>query len=418
MMCAPPKDALSCRRSCWPMVRAVGCGIALSSLLIGIDAARTGAVASTRPDVLWTSSPTLPNETVLVTYTGVWAPEEMESGHPHSAKMHAELCRSVPEHPFDQCRATDLVMPQVRADNTTAAFVIPAAWSLGTFAQRLCSSPCATVHDCALHCSEWQPINGAQPRWALADRGSVLDSEHGQLSVFGRSLGFDDGNCIPAQALAPVASASIRLTPTSRLHQPVVLKGLLGTCYELRTSELPPIQPGQYLIEVQNGLDGAKWVPIPGAEITVVFNHVSSVVTYDVDADFNGNISAALEAAQRGSPGEVVLANNRTYEQDPHVTLQIPAGTVLRAKNSDGSHHPPTIVWTLPAPLRRGQVSGEGSTPCAFDLDNIALDLRVCPPLVYGTGNFSVIGVHLRAPALTPLLAIGDLSHGALVSVY
>lgn len=415
-MCGPANDALSCRRRCGLTGRAVGCAITLSSLLIGIGAARAGTVSSTRPDVLWASSPTLPNETVLVTYTGVWAGEE-ESGHPHGAKMRAELCRSVPENPFDQCRAADLVTPQVRVDNTTAAFVIPPAWSLGTFAQRLCGSPCATARDCALHCSEWQPINGAQPRWALADRGSVLHSEHGQLSVFGRSLGFDNGNCIPAQALAPVGSASIRLTPTNRLQQSVVLDGLLGTCYELRTSELPPIQPGQYTIEVQNGLAGGKWVPIPGAEITVVSNRVPSVVTYDVDAAYNGNISAALEAARRGSPGEVVLANNRTYEQEPHVTLQIPAGIVLRARNSDGSH-PPTIVWKAPAPLRRGQVSGESSTPCAFDLDNIGLDLRVCPPLVYGRGNFSVVGVHLRAPALTPLLAIGEASHGALVSAY
>jgi hypothetical protein len=403
--------------------RSAGFALTMLSVLVHvwIDAARaaTAVDPSTRPDVLWTSSPTLPNETCLVTYTGVWTPTQARLGRPHDTdEMRAELCRSVPDSDLDQCRPTDLATPRTQADNTTAAFVIPADWPLGTFGLRLCRLPCTTARDCALHCSEWRPINAAQPRWALADRGAILNRDNGHISVFGRSLGFENGKCISAQALAPVRSASIRLIPKSSLPQnspPIVLNGLRGTCYELRTTELPVIQPGKYTIEVHNGLEGGKWVPVPSSEISVVSIRVPDTARYDVDADYGGNISAALEAARHGSSGDqVVLANNRTYEQSPHVTLQIPDGIVLRARSSDGSHLPPKIEWTSPAPLRRN-TSWKTSTPCVFDLDNIGLDLRECPPLVYGRGNFSLLGVHIIAPALTPLLAIGDSSHGALV---
>jgi hypothetical protein len=257
----------------------------------GADISHITAAASPQLQVLWVSSPVLPGETALVTHSSPG------SGYRQGSwpATKATLCRS----------STICVSPTVlQQDNSSTMLTVPRDWPTVVYRLTLCPT-CAAVL-----------INAPDPWWAQGDRGRLVSAgPGGWLRVFGRSLAFAGGNCVPASRPLPIddSTAAVRLTRTDGSNTTVELAVTAATCYDLVATVPHGTPVGEYTVSVRSGLSAGwdDWMPIPesdgGGALTIAATPPPPITTATVvDAP---SLRRALRAAAAGhsSTGEATV---------------------------------------------------------------------------------------------------------------
>ena len=379
------------------------------------------------PDMLWTTNPTRPNETLVAVFTnlqGAAGPENITA----EIKLRGDA---------------DIFRPALMAaDNTSVTFIVPDAWDLAVYEVRVCDT---RLGDANSSCSSWNSVNDADPMWAQGNLGAVTTiGANGWLRVFGRGLAFADGRCLSAMRSVLVPDqVSIRLTPADDIYTrespPIVLSNLHGSCFDLRGIVPAGTPPGRYLVSVRNNLPGASWREVnDGRPITVMEAVGWASRRFIVDAPaYNGNVQAALTAAGAQGGGRVELTSGKTYSLPSHTALVIPDNvTLTTARSSAGKGHRSdaydsvraVLEWPLAAPSRRHTTDGTVSSDDAFtQYDRLPCTgpttpwanpdwHRECPPLIGIWARGALVGVHVRAASTAPLVGVIGPSNGALIT--
>ena len=295
------------------------------------------ALLADTPDVLWTTSPVLQNNTVLSFFTNV-------SGPSNVGDLHVELRDNKNGH---------IIRPSLlNFDNVSASFALPEEWPVDVYNYRICLKSGT--------CSQWKNINAANCIWAQGDRGALVTrGDKGTLRIFGRSLAYRDGQCQTSSKKQHVYGVSVRLS----LHAPsitgssrterftfVANKTVQGSCYDLSLRIPADVPLGKYSVEVKNNLPNSNFEACDTKRfIEVVDERVwpSTVFAVD-DAPYFGNVSMALADAGSNGGGRVILEAGKTYEMGSDTVLFIPNGVTL-ASSGDGARQA-MLRWAKAAP--------------------------------------------------------------------
>ena len=367
-------------------------------------------VVAAAPDLLWLTSPTLPDETVVAVYT---------SATPNATGKWTtvRLCRgeALPTAPSAPCAGVQAA-PRTRAsDGLSAMFTVPSSWPLAVYAAQLCRSGSGVA------CSGWARINDADPLWAQADRGAEATAgPSGWLRIFGRALAFGVGQrCTDAAAAPAATSSSVRLVAAG--GAPVVLtRAARGSCYDLAAPIPATTAPGEYSVQVKNSLPGSSWVTTSdGQKISVVRPRPAPSKRFAVKGQTGRDVAEALEAAGRAGGGTVELGASVVYRMAPSTSLYIPDRVTLTT--APGASGRGVLLWDAAAPLAppHGQHSltwcrGPGQQLGIWQ-GNLSARLAECPPLIWGNGSFTIANIHARAPAVSALVELVEPSFGAVV---
>ena len=381
------------------------CCVAVAGAKADGDAPPAAAAA---PDLLWLTSPTLPDETVVAVYTSA-TPNATAPG------TTVRLCRgeALPTAPSAPCAGVQAA-PRTRAsDGLSAMFTVPSSWPLAVYAAQLCRSGSGA-------CSGWARINDADPLWAQADRGAEATAgPAGWLRVFGRALAFGPARCTDAAAAPAATSSSVRLVAAG--GAPVVLtRAARGSCYDLAAPIPATTAPGEYSVQVKNQMPGSSWVTTSdGQKISVVRPRPAPSKRFAVKGQTGRDVAEALEAAGRAGGGTVELGAGVIYRMAPSTSLYIPDRVTLTT--AAGASGRGVLLWDAAAPLAppHGQHSltwcrGPGQQLGIWQ-GNLSARLAECPPLIWGNGSFTMANIHARAPALSALVELVEPSFGAVV---
>ena len=367
-------------------------------------------VVAAAPDLLWLTSPTLPDETVVAVYTSA-TPNATGKG------TTVRLCRgeALPTAPSAPCAGVQAA-PRTRAsDGLSAMFTVPSSWPLAVYAAQLCRSGSGVA------CSGWARINDADPLWAQADRGAEATAgPSGWLRIFGRALAFGPAQrCTDAAAAPAATSSSVRLVAAG--GAPVVLtRAARGSCYDLAAPIPATTAPGEYSVQVKNSLPGSSWVTTSdGQKISVVRPRPAPSKRFAVKGQTGRDVAEALEAAGRAGGGTVELGASVVYRMAPSTSLYIPDRVTLTT--APGASGRGVLLWDAAAPLAppHGQHSltwcrGPGQQLGIWQ-GNLSARLAECPPLIWGNGSFTIANIHARAPAVSALVELVEPSFGAVV---
>ena len=368
-------------------------------------------VVAAAPDLLWLTSPTLPDETVVAVYTS--ATPNATGGKGTTVR----LCRgeALPTAPSAPCAGVQAA-PRTRAsDGLSAMFTVPSSWPLAVYAAQLCRSGSGAA------CSGWARINDADPLWAQADRGAEATAgPSGWLRIFGRALAFGPAQrCTDAAAAPAATSSSVRLVAAG--GAPVVLtRAARGSCYDLAAPIPATTAPGEYSVQVKNSLPGSSWVTTSdGQKISVVRPRPAPSKRFAVKGQTGRDVAEALEAAGRAGGGTVELGASVVYRMAPSTSLYIPDRVTLTT--APGASGRGVLLWDAAAPLAppHGQHSltwcrGPGQQLGIWQ-GNLSARLAECPPLIWGNGSFTIANIHARAPAVSALVELVEPSFGAVV---
>ena len=368
-------------------------------------------VVAAAPDLLWLTSPTLPDETVVAVYTS--ATPNATGGKGTTVR----LCRgeALPTAPSAPCAGVQAA-PRTRAsDGLSAMFTVPSSWPLAVYAAQLCRSGSGVA------CSGWARINDADPLWAQADRGAEATAgPSGWLRIFGRALAFGPAQrCTDAAAAPAATSSSVRLVAAG--GAPVVLtRAARGSCYDLAAPIPATTAPGEYSVQVKNNLPGSSWVTTSdGQKISVVRPRPAPSKRFAVKGQTGRDVAEALEAAGRAGGGTVELGASVVYRMAPSTSLYIPDRVTLTT--APGASGRGVLLWDAAAPLAppHGQHSltwcrGPGQQLGIWQ-GNLSARLAECPPLIWGNGSFTIANIHARAPAVSALVELVEPSFGAVV---
>ena len=368
-------------------------------------------VVAAAPDLLWLTSPTLPDETVVAVYTS--ATPNATGGKGTTVR----LCRgeALPTAPSAPCAGVQAA-PRTRAsDGLSAMFTVPSSWPLAVYAAQLCRSGSGVA------CSGWARINDADPLWAQADRGAEATAgPSGWLRIFGRALAFGPAQrCTDAAAAPAATSSSVRLVAAG--GAPVVLtRAARGSCYDLAAPIPATTAPGEYSVQVKNSLPGSSWVTTSdGQKISVVRPRPAPSKRFAVKGQTGRDVAEALEAAGRAGGGTVELGASVVYRMAPSTSLYIPDRVTLTT--APGASGRGVLLWDAAAPLAppHGQHSltwcrGPGQQLGIWQ-GNLSARLAECPPLIWGNGSFTIANIHARAPAVSALVELVEPSFGAVV---
>eukprot|EP00949_MAST-11_sp_MAST-11-sp1_P001550 g1550.t1 len=381
--------------------------LCLAALLGAVNPAQPQEGAA--PDVLWNSGPTGPGETVLIVLAG-------DGSRSSGARVVQLLMAGAESEPVE---------PILDMDNgSSVAFSIPTNWSFAAYQFRVCAGAPSENP-----CSQWIGLNNANTMWAQGDRGPHV-TPGASIHIFGSSLGYaaQDGDdrlrcahAVSEQAL----NSRVRLLPLpGSIHSgdagdPIELKSIRGSCYDLKATVPEQAAPGAYFVQVLNGLPGSSWSQPSDQECNIMIAPPEPwpTLTLSVDGQFEGDIAAALAHADGIGGARVELSSGKTYSLGPYEQLYIPHHTVLSTEGgkaaANGRAH---IVWSRAAP-NPVQENSAASHPCVGpgSFPNSSELLKICPPLVWGNGTFALEHVHVKAPALSALVAILPPSKGARI---
>lgn len=244
--------------------------------------------ANATPQIVWTSTPVWPGETVVLMGEGFTSNSVVELGLKGSAQ-------------------TWTALQPMQTSGRCLKVVVPKEWPLSVWSCRVRQgdqvSPTDVLNDPAV----W---------WWNGDGGDSA-TPGGWLRVFGKSLHFGGAS---AGAVLDHAGQSVTLSPRS------------STCYELAFDLPQNLAPGDYALRVHNGLGGAEAWGTAGI-VTIRTRPEWKKAIYNVK-DFGPKpgeaLVAALKQAETNGGGIVYLPRGRYPVKD---TLKIPTNTVLRGES-------------------------------------------------------------------------------------
>ena len=326
--------------------------IPLLPLLLSLLTSLLPLVTCASPMVyFWGSSPVLANETALLL-----------GGPSLLSVAFIQLCPGSPPS-----NASCGLYPNAQATPAASKVTLP---SLDIFS----ASPCLTSSPASCSPSPGLLLNSPLVKWTQADLGSSASYPGGSVRLFGESLAFASGACVPtaaANSSAALASASVRAVPLGGgAASPLQLT--LASCYAL-TAQLPAGLPlGAYSLQVRNGLPSCGWTA--AGQLSVQPPPAPWPATlYPVTGA--GGVWGALAAA-RAAGGGVVYFPRGTYTFNSTLTLDaIPPYTTLLGESAASV----SLCWRDSAAPVRTSALIQGSAG-HFALRNLS---------VYVQGNFS-----------------------------
>jgi hypothetical protein len=265
--------------------------------------------------LFYASSPTHANETLLL------------MGGPAAQMLSTQSVRL--------CSAAQgcVVLPAVQPMDASIKALLPADLPLDVFSAAACTDANGT------QCSGGTslPVNAPEVLWQQADAGLHTATPGGTLRVFGRGLAFDAGmprRCVPTaqgEAAAAGGLAGLRLVPTAGTRAPVVLPLTFASCAALTASVPADAPPGEYRVQVSNGLPSCGWANASGLTTIAARTPWPSQV-YNVASL---GVWQALAAAEAAGGGVVYFPRGR-YAFNENATLNaIPPFTVLQGEGTD-----------------------------------------------------------------------------------
>jgi len=213
------------------------------------------------------------------------------------------------------------------------------------------------------------------------------------LRVFGRALAFQPSISDPT--IAECVPSSIRASAINTIFDLGVsdippVSALLANCYEASFDLTDALVQAGVISEFPNATFSTSFgkVSLPLASLPERVP-ASSLLLFDVEAAYNGNITAALEAAASSPIGDkLVLLGSRIYSLTS--TLSVPTNTTLAGLGVTIS----TLTFALPT-----SSNGDGpSQPCVSGSSSWGIrDLTVsitnappgCPAISHEAGSFN-----------------------------
>jgi hypothetical protein len=193
--------------------------------------------------------------------------------------------------------------------------------------------------------SAWPPTQAPGTTFSpgpISPRGDgvtlVRRGDHTLLRVFGRSLAFQPSLSNPTSL--ECVSPDIRM-PNSGTLLDLGVQGVdpvsaySANCYEASFDLTEALAQASSLSEFPSATFTSPFghTPLPLAALPARVP-AAPLSFFDVEASFNGNVSAALEAAATAVPGDkVVLLGSRTYSFTSSIT--VPTNTTLVGRGAD-----------------------------------------------------------------------------------
>lgn len=288
------------------------------------------SLKSDDPIVIWTSNPTLPNETAFL---------KTPAGASFSTGDAVKLC----DCDGSNCEVLPLIQPWERS----AKLLIPASrprgavWSVRSNA----NAELATLNNA----DPWSSLCHLQDTdTARASIGDPTFCKPGvsTLRIFGRGLGWAaDGSCANQSSAVP-ALTSARLTSLDDVDAaPTVLSATVSSCYASSFSLPASLRPGKYSVDVSNTLKYSKYAKLGASDPTQAVLEIVAAPTSSVF----GSVSASdgvegLLKMLNASTGKatpvhrlVVAVGAGTFKFGPLQSLIIPDGVHLRGAGMDAS---------------------------------------------------------------------------------
>jgi hypothetical protein len=310
--------------------------------------------------VMWTSSPVMPGQTILLSHTGT------NTSGAHAVKLCTEragrqrLCAAM----------------AVKQTDSSTFVTVPASWPLGVFNVSLGPGP----HGSAA-------VNSAEPWWFLADHGRIgTAAAVGWLRIFGRALAFSATRCVSTSSPLRVGiTTSLRLLDVSNSSEVWPVPIATASCYDLLAQLPAEVPPGIYTVQVRNGLSSphGSWSTVPG---TLTIEPPPPAQDMRLSARDATQLLRALDTARDNLGGIVTIPNGVTIELTNEMTLRIPNNTVLRGEAGAAATDRPTLRWTSATgsasiePLVSGTVTIDGTLI-------IYIEFAVRSPVRKGTPN-------------------------------
>ena len=253
--------------------------------------------------------------------------------------------------------------------------------------------------------SSWPPTQAPGTTFspgASSPRGDgvtlVRRGEHTLLRVFGRALAFRPSlsnpsslECVPINVLLPTSDTLIDLGVPGIAP----ISAYSANCHEA-SFDLTEALSQTSSMEFPSAMFVASFgrVPLPLATLPERMP-AAPLSVFDVEASFNGNVSAALAAAASAPSGDkLVVLGSRTYALTSSIT--VPANTTLAGKGADLS----TLTFSL-------QTSTSNVPPCvsgsssSWGLQDFTLIVTSAPPgcpaisQEAGSTNFTALRVNV-----------------------
>ncbi len=330
----------------------------LTAALMGLAAEESLAA----PQVFWASDPVRPDETVLLQGSDFGSAAIVEATRLDDGQATA---------PAGVVKVKEWTrVPVLQASDCSLKFVVPADWKVGVFACRVTAGGATSAPVL---------VNAPDAWWMQGDRGASA-TPGGWLRIFGKSLAFahrsvgeageksnsalreavEDGNAVfqraiplrnppSSQRFAPrrLRNSIVRLTPQQ--GTPVDIKPDTEDCYALCVALPADLKPGEYTVNVHNGLGGnAAWgkagtlqVESPATWPTATFSVLEpygkdavqqmrkTLNKYSPVPDRTAGIQAALKKARQNGGGIVYFPAGRYGIKGD---LDVPPRTVLKGE--------------------------------------------------------------------------------------
>lgn len=297
--------------------------------------------APRHPAIYWVSTPTLPNETVVIAGAGLQnATVKLTdgSGRPYKSQpAFSTWERSVKfVLPLDcvpaQCNV-ELALQDGGTTTTVAVNRPDPWWWTGASA----------------------PVHG---QWGLDTK-----PRSGQwLRVFGRGLAWDTRGCVPADKVDRSGQSKLTLRSSSPAvsTSSITLSATNATCFEA-WFELKGVSAGNWTASIDT-----LWgeTPLGGGGVGISISPALPTLpahVYDVDADFGGSITGALHAAAAGPAPRTIRLNPRTYTLN--TTIVVPHHTSVQ-----GVAGLTSLEFVLPATAMK--VCTAPSQACSKSINN------------------------------------------------
>jgi hypothetical protein len=275
----------------------------------GIETSRAGTpLKSDDASIVWISSPTLPNETVVMQTAAELGYDQLR------------LCSTAAG---DECRAVPLQQSWARG----AKFTVPADFPLSVWSVLAGSG----------HSTLVAKLNDAEPWFSMCDVRAMPGAEmtpptscipgRTVLRVFGRSLAFADGQCVAygdaLTGFAAGSSLSLRLSSTRESNDgtTVTLNASVASCYTAEFQLPSSLVPGNWSWSVQNNLPGASFK-------SVLEDLEQQVITVSAAPSRQDKVSASGAARTLSvPPGNVKELLHALDAAKGGFTVALPAGT-------------------------------------------------------------------------------------------
>lgn len=376
-----------------------------SALALRVAPSPGGGAAASSPTLFWASSPTSMNETAVLLGDGL------------DSATSLTLCIA------GTTTCTQVANADVRA--SSAKVTLPSTLALDVFTLSAANS---TVQ-----------LNAPCVWWRQADVATHTASAGGWARVFGSSLAFANGACVPTSNPAcgggAACGARARLVPVAggaAIDVPVTR----ASCFALDVAVPPGTPLGDYLLQVVNGLGASPWADTAGGNgggtggggcsvargggnattttpLTVVAPAPWPSTVYNVVA--LGSVWAALDAARAAGGGVVYFPRGRYAFDENHTMNSVPPRTTLQGESADTVElywrdmREPPRAHGAPTALIQGEAG-------FFAVKNVSLYAQGQYPDVISDGGFDgliVAGVIIRAdPYFMLLEPVNQSFHG------